>query len=49
MSYTNFQVGEAFPLAIQASGEGGLFQFDINGPMFILKLNKTKALIFSSE
>lgn len=41
MSYTNFQVGEAFPLAIQASGEGGLFQFDINGPMFILKLNKS--------
>ena len=41
MEYTNFQVGENFPLPIQASGEGGLFQFDINGPMFILKLNRS--------
>lgn len=41
MSYTNFQVGEAFPLPIKASGEGGLFQFDVNGPMFILKLNNS--------
>jgi hypothetical protein len=41
MSYTNFQVGEKFPLPISTPGEGGLFQYDINGIMFILKLNKT--------
>lgn len=41
MSYTNFQVGEKFPLPISTPGEGGLFQYDINGLMFILKLNKT--------
>lgn len=41
MSYTNFQVGEKFPLPIKAQGEGGIFQYDINGAMFILKLAKT--------
>lgn len=40
MSYTNFQVGEKFPLPIKAQGDGGLFQYDINGAMFILKLSK---------
>lgn len=41
MSYTNFQVGEKFPLPIQAAGDGGLFQIDANGAMFILKLSRT--------
>lgn len=40
MSYTNFQVGEKFPLPIKAQGDGGIFQYDINGAMFILKLSK---------
>ena len=40
MSYTNFQVGEKFPLPIQAQGDGGIFQYDVNGAMFILKLSK---------
>ena len=41
MSYTNFQVGDKFPLPIKAAGEGGIFQYDINGAIFILKLAKT--------
>jgi len=40
MSYTSFQVGEKFPLPIKAQGDGGIFQYDINGAMFILKLSK---------
>lgn len=39
MSYINFQVGEKFPLPIKAQGDGGIFQYDINGAMFILKLS----------
>lgn len=35
----NFVIGEKFPLPIQARGEGGLFQADANGLMFILQLN----------
>ena len=41
MSYTNFQVGEKFPLPIKNQGEGGLFQVDVNGAMFILQLAKS--------
>lgn len=41
MSYTNFQVGEKFPLPIRAQGEGGIFQYDRNGAMFILKLSRS--------
>lgn len=41
MSYTNFQVGEKFPLPIRQQGEGGLFQVDANGAMFILQLAKS--------
>lgn len=44
MTYTNFQVGEKFPLPIQTPGDGGLFQYDINGAMFILKLSKTDVI-----
>lgn len=40
MSYTSFQVGEKFPLPIKAQGDGGIFQYDINGAMFILKLSR---------
>ncbi len=41
MDYTNFQVGEKFPLPILAAGDGGLFQIDTNGAMFILQLSHT--------
>lgn len=41
MSYTNFQIGEKFPLPIKNQGEGGLFQVDVNGAMFILQLAKS--------
>jgi hypothetical protein len=47
MSYTNFQTGETFPLPIQAAGDGGLFQIDKNGMMFILQLSHTD--IIASE
>ncbi|MDL2281122.1 hypothetical protein LJC10_04615 [Selenomonadales bacterium OttesenSCG-928-I06] len=40
MSYINFQVGEKFPLIIKEKGDGGIFQYDVNGAMFILKLSK---------
>lgn len=41
MSYIQFQVGEKFPLPIKAQGDGGIFQYDLNGAMFILKLSRT--------
>ena len=41
MSYTDFQIGEKFPLPIRQQGEGGLFQVDANGAMFILQLAKS--------
>ena len=41
MSYTDFQIGEKFPLPIRQQGEGGLFQVDANGAMFILLLAKS--------
>ena len=41
MSYTNFEVGQTFPLPIRAVGDGGLFQIDANGIMFILQLSRT--------
>ena len=41
MLYTNFQIGEKFPLLIRQQGEGGLFQVDVNGAMFILQLAKS--------
>lgn len=36
--YLNFVVGEKFPLPIQNQGQGGLFQADANGLLFILQL-----------
>lgn len=44
MSYTNFEVGETFPLPIAARGDGGLFQVDANGAMFILQLSRTDVI-----
>ena len=39
--YVCFEVGKKFPLAIQAQGDGGLFQVDASGAMFILQLAQT--------
>ena len=44
MNYTNFQVGENFPLPIHNQGDGGLFQIDSNGAMFILQLSHTDVI-----
>lgn len=44
MEYTNFQVGEKFPLPIKNQGDGGLFQIDANGCMFILQLSHTDVI-----
>lgn len=41
MGYTNFETGQTFPLPIRAQGDGGLFQVDANGAMFILQLSTT--------
>ena len=39
-SYANFQIGEKFPLPIKNQQDGGLFQIDANGCMFILQLSR---------
>lgn len=39
--YTNFQIGEHFPLPIKNQQDGGMFQIDANGAMFILQLSHT--------
>lgn len=44
MDCINFQVGEKFPLPIQNQGDGGLFQIDANGCMFILQLSRTDVI-----
>lgn len=44
MEYINFQVGEKFPLPIKNQGNGGLFQIDINGCMFILQLDNADVI-----
>ena len=41
MSPMNFEVGQPFPLPIQAVGDGGMIQADANGVMFILRLSRT--------
>ncbi len=38
-NYANFQVGEKFPLPIKNQQDGGCFQIDANGCMFILQLS----------
>ena len=40
-NYANFQIGEQFPLPIKNQQDGGLFQIDANGCMFILQLSHT--------
>lgn len=43
-NYANFQVGEKFPLPIKNQQDGGLFQIDANGCMFILQLSRTDVI-----
>ena len=40
----NFAVGEPFPLPIFAQADGGMFQVDKNGMMFLLQLSRTDAI-----
>ena len=44
MDYTNFEIGQQFPLPIKAAGDGGLFQIDTNGIMFILRLGNADVI-----
>ena len=39
--YINFQIGDKFPLPIRTQQDGGMFQIDANGCMFILQLSRT--------
>ena len=48
MDYTNFEVGQKFPLPIKEQGDGGLFQADVNGLMFILKLSRTDIIAWEA-
>ena len=34
--YTNFEIGQKFPLPIATQADGAMFQVDANGAMFIL-------------
>lgn len=43
-NYTRFEIGQTFPLAIHEQGDGGLFQVDANGTMFILQLAHTDVI-----
>lgn len=43
-NYTNFQIGEKFPLPIKTQMDGGMFQIDANGCMFILQLSHTDVI-----
>lgn len=40
----NFAVGEPFPLPVLAQADGGMFQADKNGMMFLLQLSRTDAI-----
>lgn len=42
--YTSFEVGQKFPLPIKTQADGGMFQIDANGAMFILQLSHTDAI-----
>ena len=44
MTSVNFEVGQPFPLPIQAVGDGGMIQADANGVMFILRLSRTDVI-----
>ena len=39
--YTNFEIGQKFPLPIATQADGAMFQVDANGAMFILQLSRT--------
>ena len=40
----NFSVGDPFPMPILAQADGGMFQVDRNGIMFLLQLSHTDAI-----
>lgn len=42
--YTNFEVGQKFPLPIATQADGAMFQVDANGTMFILQLSRTDVI-----
>ncbi|MFV0636896.1 hypothetical protein [Mitsuokella sp. WILCCON 0060] len=42
--YTNFEVGQKFPLPIATQADGAMFQVDANGAMFILQLSHTDVI-----
>ena len=44
MTSMNFAVGELFPLPVLAQADGGMFQVDRNGMMFLLQLSRTDAI-----
>ena len=41
---TNFAVGDPFPLPVLAQSDGGMFQVDRNGMIFLLQLSHTDAI-----
>ena len=44
MTSMNFAVGEPFPLPVLAQADGGMFQVDRNGMMFLLQLSRTDSI-----
>lgn len=42
--YTNFEIGQKFPLPIATQADGAMFQVDANGAMFILQLSRTDVI-----
>ena len=48
MDCTNFKKRKKFPLPIKEQGDGGLFQADVNGLMFILKLSRTDIIAWEA-
>ena len=42
--YTNFEIGQKFPMPITTQADGAMFQVDANGAMFILQLSRTDVI-----
>ena len=42
--YTNFEIGQKFPMPITTQADGAMFQIDANGAMFILQLSRTDVI-----
>ena len=42
--YTNFEIGQKFPMPIATQADGAMFQVDANGAMFILQLSRTDVI-----